>query len=379
MRSLRSFSDFASSIRLLPQFIPGHLNVLANSLSRRFQVLGSEWTLCQEAVRDLLRRWPANIDLFVMSLNHRFPVYFSPMIDQQSAGTDAMLQSWDSLQAYAFPPFGLIPRVLVKVRSSQGLEVTLVAPFWPQHPWFPNLLEIPFFLPRRRDLLRQPHFHHYHQNLSVLQLTAYLISSDPHIMPVSLQRWLVSLPTATAAQLLVNYQAKWAVYRAWCHRHGHSVSRPSVSKVADFLFIFTALSLSPTSLLLPTAPCSAVSFALFFPRSLLTSFFTTYFGPFAWRVLSLPLGFRLGIFSACSTFCGVLRLSLWFLARCGTLRRRFSFWSVSPLLVRWGSSRQFLGRSLFLVSMFFSHTFRNFVRRLSHQSIRCLAPLVSGR
>ena len=33
-------------VRLVPQFIPGRLNVLADSLSRRSQVLGSEWTLC---------------------------------------------------------------------------------------------------------------------------------------------------------------------------------------------------------------------------------------------------------------------------------------------------------------------------------------------
>ena len=116
-----------------------------------------------------------------------------------------MLQSWDGLQAYAFPPFGLLPRVLAKVRVSRGLELTLVAPFWPQHPWFPDLLEmlleIPFFLPRRRDLLRQPHFHHYHQNLSVLQLTAYRISGDPHGGPASLRQWLVSLPTAGTAPL----------------------------------------------------------------------------------------------------------------------------------------------------------------------------------
>ena len=31
------------------------------------------------------------------------------------------------------------------------------------------------------------------------------------------------------------YQLKWQVYRAWCHSHGHSVSRPSLAKVADFL------------------------------------------------------------------------------------------------------------------------------------------------
>ena len=193
----------SQSVRLLPQFIPGHLNVLADALSHRSQVLGSEWTLCPQVVSELLRRWPATVDLLATSLNHRLPVYFSPMYDTQSAGMDAMLQSWDGLQACAFPPFSLLPRVLAKVRASRGLELTLVAPFWPQHHWFPDflelLLEIPLFLPRRRDLLRQPHFHHFHQNLSVLQLTAFRISGDPCVRPASLMQWLVSLPTADAA------------------------------------------------------------------------------------------------------------------------------------------------------------------------------------
>ena len=76
-------------IQLLPQFIPGKLYVLADSLSRKSQVLGSEWTLCSEAFHQLLRRWPVTIDLFATSLDHCLPVYFSPMVDPQSAGTDA--------------------------------------------------------------------------------------------------------------------------------------------------------------------------------------------------------------------------------------------------------------------------------------------------
>ena len=32
------------------------------------------------------------------------------------------------------------------------------------------------------------------------------------------------------------YQAKWAVYRWWCTAEGHSISRPSLPKIADFLF-----------------------------------------------------------------------------------------------------------------------------------------------
>ena len=107
------------------------------------------------------------------------------------------MQSWDSLQAYVFPLFGLLHRMLSKVRHSRGLELTLVAPFWPQHPWFLELLvAVPVSLPLRRDLLRQPHFHRFHQNLRVLRLTAFRISSDPPVPSASLRQWLVSLPAA---------------------------------------------------------------------------------------------------------------------------------------------------------------------------------------
>ena len=47
----------------------------------------------------------------------------------------------------------------------------------------------------------------------------------------------------------VNYQAKWVVYRSWCARHGHSVSRLTVPKVASFLFYLRrSLSLSYSSI-----------------------------------------------------------------------------------------------------------------------------------
>ena len=187
-------------IRLLPQFIPGRLNVLADSLSHRSQVLGSEWTLCRQAFREVLHCWPATVSLFATNLNHRLPIYFSPMPDPQSAGTDAMLQSWDGFQAYAFPPSRLLQRVLSKVRQSRGLELTLGAPFWLQHPWFPDLLELlvdlPFFLKWQKDLLRQLHFHRFPQNLPMLRLTAYCLSSNLRATSDTLRQWLVNLPTA---------------------------------------------------------------------------------------------------------------------------------------------------------------------------------------
>ena len=204
MQSLRRFFAFANHTEFIcsPKFIPGRLNVLADSLSLRSLVISSEWTLCREVCRELFRCWPVTIDLFANSLNHRLPVYFSLMVDPQSAGTDAMLQPRDNLQAYAFPPFGLIPRVLSKVHLSRNLEVTLVAPFWPLKVWFPHLLEllveVPFLLPMQMDLLRQAHFHQFHLNFPALQLTGYCITSDPLGASASLQEWLTNLPSAAA-------------------------------------------------------------------------------------------------------------------------------------------------------------------------------------
>ena len=131
-----------------------------DALSRPNQVIGSEWTLHQEVVDHLVQKWPAVIDLFATSLTARLPVYFSSASDSRAAGTDALLQPWDNLQAYAFPPIAIIRRVLVKLRSLKNCELTLIAPFWPQREWFLDLLEllsdIPITLSNQKDLLRRP-------------------------------------------------------------------------------------------------------------------------------------------------------------------------------------------------------------------------------
>ena len=78
---------------LMPQFVPGKSNVVAEALSRPNQVLGSEWMLHQEMFSWLRQLWPVTIDLFASSLSHRCSVYFAPVLDPMAAGTDAMLQS----------------------------------------------------------------------------------------------------------------------------------------------------------------------------------------------------------------------------------------------------------------------------------------------
>ena len=176
-------------IRLALQFIPGSRTVLADALSCPHQLPSSEWSFNLEVFLSLRCRWPVQIDLFATSENRRCSIYFSPIRDPQSAGTDAFLQSWDGLQAYAFPPWSIIPRVLAKLRMSRGTELTLVAPYWPQRPWFPDLLQLslapPVVLPNCPDLLFQHRFHLRYQGLHKLQLHAWRLSGVSPERPVS--------------------------------------------------------------------------------------------------------------------------------------------------------------------------------------------------
>ena len=169
------------SIRLTPQFLPGSNNVLADALSRPHQLPHTEWSLNMTVFQSLRKLWPVQIDLFATSANHRCSIYFSPFRDPQSAGTDAFLQSWDGLQAYAFPPVAIIPRVLAKLRASKGTELTLVAPHWAQRPWFSDLVQLslapPVVLPSRPDLLRLPRSRHLYPDLRRLRLNAWRLSS----------------------------------------------------------------------------------------------------------------------------------------------------------------------------------------------------------
>ena len=170
------------SIRLAPQFLPGSNNVLADALSHPHQLPHAEWSLNMTVFLCLRRLWPVQIDLFATSANHRCSIYFSPFRDPRSAGTDAFLQSWDGLQAYAFPPVAVFPRVLAKLWASKGTELALVAPHWAQRPWFSDLVQLslapPVILLSRPDLLRLPRSRHLYPDLLRLRLHVWRLSSD---------------------------------------------------------------------------------------------------------------------------------------------------------------------------------------------------------
>ena len=169
-------------ISLIPRFISGEKNVVADTLSRKGQILPTEWTLHPEVCLGIWRLWGRpQVDLFATSLTKRLPIYMSPHPDPQALATDALLQDWSNSNLYAFPPFAIVRKVLNKFRESHNSRMTLIAPWWPQREWFPDLLRLvveePRALPLRKDLLSQPMGRGLHQNLPMLHLTAWRLST----------------------------------------------------------------------------------------------------------------------------------------------------------------------------------------------------------
>jgi len=147
------------NIHLLAKYIPGRLNALADGLSRKHQLLPSEWTLHQEVTNQIFFKfgYPL-VDLFATRHNHRLPLYVSPVYDPAAWAIDALSFAWDQLDSYAYPPPILIPQILGKIRVS-SCRILLIAPWWPRRSWFNDLLSLlydyPRNLPHRSDLLSQ--------------------------------------------------------------------------------------------------------------------------------------------------------------------------------------------------------------------------------
>ena len=128
-------------VHLDARYLPGQSNVLADLLSHRDQVIGTEWSLYPRVARDLLCRWGSpSIDFFATSYNMKLPLYCSLVLDPQAVFEDAFHHPWDNLDLYAFPPFPLVGRVVTQVRETHNLSMTLVTPFWPEKEWFADLL-----------------------------------------------------------------------------------------------------------------------------------------------------------------------------------------------------------------------------------------------
>ena len=226
-------------IHLDASYLPGQANVLADLLSRRGQVLGTEWSLHPQVVRSLLRIWGnPSIDLFATSLNAKLPLYCSLVPDPQAVFEDAFRHPWDDLDVYAFPLFPLIGRVVARVQESSSLAMTgrtplaregvvrrpatstdpttARPPLVGQSASTASLQPLPPRRPRAESSRMERLKRHFRKSgfsgRAAGVLSGCLISSTSHL-----------------------YQSRWQIFCGWCRGRGVAPVNATVPVVVDFL------------------------------------------------------------------------------------------------------------------------------------------------
>ncbi|XP_057685683.1 uncharacterized protein LOC130911993 [Corythoichthys intestinalis] len=223
-------------------YLPGQLNRLADSLSRR-RLPPGEWRLHPEVVRAIWGVFgQAEVDLFASRESAHCPLWFSLGERSSPLGQDALAHPWPRVLLYAFPPLPLIWLTLRRV-SLEGHSLLLVAPFWPARLWFPLLRSLcvgePWCLPERRDLLSQLGGQLWHPDPGRLRL---------HVWP---------LRGPTRCLTPARYAGRWRLFVKWCGDRGDDPVSCSVPTVLDFLQSLLDIGRSPSTLKVYVAAISA--------------------------------------------------------------------------------------------------------------------------
>ena len=123
------------------------------------------------------------MDLFATKQNAKCVMYVSPVPDPQALDVDALSMDWEGLNAYAYPPTQIIVQVLQKFMTTKQCRLILVAPFWPNQSWFPNLRRLAgsqvLEIPPTPSMLKQPNSNIFHFEPERLALHAWRLLRDP--------------------------------------------------------------------------------------------------------------------------------------------------------------------------------------------------------
>ena len=150
-----------------------------------------------------------------------------PGVSQHESGSSQLAQPGDRIGVDttprggpgSSPPVAGIHRPVRDLADSKAPSV-LCSPLLASKEWFPDLLEllsdIPIELPKRRDLLQQPHFNRFHENLPMLRLTAWRLSRDSPVRQGFSETVAGHLAPCRRNSTRLNYQAHWGKSRKRC-------------------------------------------------------------------------------------------------------------------------------------------------------------------
>ena len=112
---------------LVPRYLPGHLNVLEDHLSRRGQILKTEWSLNQTVADRIFRAWGRPfVDLFALGKTQNWQRTSHPFGRRRHGKWTVLSRTGTACTRMRTL---LIRACLNKVRT-ENVEIVLIAPGW---------------------------------------------------------------------------------------------------------------------------------------------------------------------------------------------------------------------------------------------------------
>ncbi len=236
--------------------IPGVFNWAADELSRA--ALPGEWRLHPQAVQLIWGRFgAAQVDLFASPETTHCQEFYS--LTEATLGTDALAHSWPPGPAQiCVPPVSLLAQTLCKIREDEE-QVLLVAPYWPNRTWFPELMLLatapPWPIPLRKDLVSQRRGTLWHP--PPVETPRMVPGWDAEVLADLPQEVALTITSARAPSTRRAYTLKWNLFVEWCSSHQEDPRRCSIRAVLSFLQQGLERRLSPSTLKVYVAAISA--------------------------------------------------------------------------------------------------------------------------
>ena len=218
-------------ITLKARHVLGYLNVMADLLSRSNQVQSTEWSLHPQVFKQIFQKWfTPHVDLFATHLNHKLPLYVSPIPDPRAWDIDALNINWTNLTAYAYPP----------TAPSQG-DPKDQAMLLPDHRNSPRLSRDALVLgpsaALNRDPTTTPSVNDPTQTVPQVCVPQQPPAPEPPRLvsrsgQLQEQGFSVEVAERIAApqpsSTRTIYKSKWALFEKWCRENSVDFSTPSV-------------------------------------------------------------------------------------------------------------------------------------------------------
>ena len=150
------------------------------------------------------------------------------------------------------PTSGHLGKVVERLQASPCKRIILIAPGWPNMPWFWDLVtmssQIPLSLPNLPNLLTQPFNQIPHRNLTTLNLHAWLLEPQQSRSRASLKQWQQGLKLLKEDQPDLSMRQSGPFLQSGAS-HQVDFRAPPVKSVADFLmYLFEDRKLQPSTI-----------------------------------------------------------------------------------------------------------------------------------